>query len=202
MDVKPFLESGKIEEYCLGLLSTSQNDEVLLLAEKYPEIKAEVGRVEAALKKYAAVPVKSSMKQAFLDTLTRLNEVQAIDLNNPPRINRHSNYKLWNESLSGLQPDYAFGTTKTNLFFKDGQVQLCIAWMADQLMEEGHDDDNYHESFLILEGSCVCNLGGRFIHLDAGDFLDIPAATQHTIINTSKELGYVKAVIQRVKKMV
>ena len=48
--------------------------------------------------------------------------------------------------------------------------------------------------------TCECNIGGKMIYLQAGDYLEIPRFTQHTIRNTSAHpQHFVKALVQRRK---
>jgi quercetin dioxygenase-like cupin family protein len=77
--------------------------------------------------------------------------------------------------------------------------QLCVAWLQTDLIEEAHHQNEFQESFLILEGTCECDLGGKIIRLQPGGYLDIPFDTPHVIKVTTPENGFVKALIQRRK---
>ncbi len=118
MDVNPYIESGIIEEYCLGILSQSKSDEVVRLASEYPEIQLEIHRLEATLVQYARKPIRTAVKSRVMDTLSKLSREEAIDLSNPPMLHRHSDYTLWNASLENMEPDSMAGTTKTKVFFR------------------------------------------------------------------------------------
>ena len=133
MDVKPYIESGIIEEYCLGLLPQSQADEVAQLARAYPEILSEIQRIESTLLTYARSPMRSPMKGTILKTLSKLATEEAIDLANPPMLHRHSDFNLWNEALSGVESDDVVGNMKTTIFFKDESFQLCVVWMHGRI---------------------------------------------------------------------
>lgn len=50
---KAYIESGILELYVLGELSTQEQHEVEAMAAKYPEIKAEITAIELAMEKYA-----------------------------------------------------------------------------------------------------------------------------------------------------
>lgn len=49
MENKEYLESGILELYVYGLLSESENDEVMAMSNKNPEIKAEIISIEKAI---------------------------------------------------------------------------------------------------------------------------------------------------------
>lgn len=52
-EVKAYIESGILELYVLGQLSTQECNEVEAMANKYPEVKAELSAIELALESYA-----------------------------------------------------------------------------------------------------------------------------------------------------
>lgn len=65
MDLKSFLASGLIEAYVLGQCNAEERDTVERMAAQYPEVRAEITAVEAALEQYAqahAVPPPAWMK--------------------------------------------------------------------------------------------------------------------------------------------
>ena len=49
MENKEYIESGILELYVYGLLTESENDEVNAMANKNPEIKAEIISIEKAI---------------------------------------------------------------------------------------------------------------------------------------------------------
>jgi anti-sigma-K factor RskA len=52
MDLEKYLSSGVIEDYCLGVLSPEETQEVAKNAEQFPEIEEAIREVEEVLKKY------------------------------------------------------------------------------------------------------------------------------------------------------
>ncbi|MDX1939836.1 MAG: anti-sigma factor [Saprospiraceae bacterium] len=53
MDVQTYIESGVLELYVMQALPDAERKEVESLAAQYPEIQAEIERIEAALQQYA-----------------------------------------------------------------------------------------------------------------------------------------------------
>ena len=53
MNVIEYINSGMIEDYCLRVLKPFEMQEVVLIAERYQEIKEAIAISENVLKKYA-----------------------------------------------------------------------------------------------------------------------------------------------------
>ncbi len=196
-DIKKYLEPGILEDFCLGLLSDTQNEEISLAANISPELLQKIKEIEDSLIHFSTVETAPALKEKTLAVLDHLSAGESIDINNPRGIHRNSDLDEWNEAVRGLQPDNDFGALQVRFIKDTPEFQLCIAWLKNTLDENEHHPDEFTESFFILEGTCECNIGGQAIHLKAGDYLDIPFNTHHTIRPTSPGLGYVKALIQR-----
>jgi mannose-6-phosphate isomerase-like protein (cupin superfamily) len=194
---KAIIESRKLLEYSLGLLLAAENEDLhRLVAESY-EAKKEIHSLEADFQYTAEVPIRTALRKEILDKLAGLGLEEIFDLENPPLIHSHSDYQKWNEMVGALPPQDDFGLYQMTVIREVPDYFLSIAWLSGEVGEEGHDEEDFQESFLILEGSCECVIEGRVIRLVAGDYLDIPANTYHLMRCTSQELGYVKALLQR-----
>ncbi|MBA4853014.1 cupin domain-containing protein [Emticicia sp. BO119] len=196
-DVKNILESGIIDEFCLGLLPKEGINKVNDWAKEYPEIEQKIQETFTALGKYSFAKPSDVVKKKTFDFIRELSKEQQLSLEDKPKLSKYSDLNAWNELLKDHQPDQEFGIMKIKFLIDQPTHQLCLAWLEDELSETEHHEEEFHESFFILEGSCICNVGGKIIHLQAGDYLDIPENTIHTIKNTSINLPYVKALIQR-----
>jgi mannose-6-phosphate isomerase-like protein (cupin superfamily) len=190
--------SGIIEAYCLGLLSEEEAVALTLAAEKDFQLQLQIAETEQALRSYSNIDRASAMKNSILSSLSSIPVFTKIDIANPPLIDRNSDIADWNEAVAHIEPETDHGDIKTSFLVFTDELQLCVAWLSDRLEEDEHHEDDFEESFLILEGSCECNVGGNIFRLKAGDYLDIPFNTPHTITSTSPQ-GYVKAIIQRRK---
>ncbi|MFN3801897.1 MAG: anti-sigma factor, partial [Belliella pelovolcani] len=49
MDIQAYISSGKLELFVLGELSVREQEEVMKLAEQYPEIRKELDQIEEAM---------------------------------------------------------------------------------------------------------------------------------------------------------
>ncbi len=199
MNVPAYIESGIIEEFCLGLLPDNLAKEVVKFAGLYPEIQREIESVEATLSMYASTSPTPKRRQQMLDIFHQLALEEHIDVYNPPLIHSYSNIVRWQEAIAGLSPNVEYNGLKLHFLRNTKEIKLCIAWLQSELVEEGHSPEDFQESFLILEGTCQCDLGDRVVNLQPGDYLNIPSNMRHTIKVTSTPHGFLKALIQRRK---
>ena len=192
------MEPGKLEDYCLGLLPDAEATAITAAVKQDPLLLQRIVEIENSLVHFSAVHTEPSLKEKIIGSLDQRKLNSGMDLSNLPLIDRNSDAGDWNELLKGIEPDKDFGALKVRFLKEDTDFELCLAWLSDELSETEHHADEFAESFLILEGSCECNIGGQVFHLKVGDYLDIPYDTPHTIRSTST-LGHVKALIQRKK---
>lgn len=69
---KAYIESGILELYVLGELSTQEQHEVEAMAAKYPEVKAEITAIELAMEKYAmhnAIEPSAELESIILEKI-------------------------------------------------------------------------------------------------------------------------------------
>lgn len=194
-----YLDSGLLEDFCLGLLPEKEAMEIVEAADKFPLVKQRIEAIEEGLKSALQVAPSAHIKSNIFQLLDDSAPDETIDLSNPPAIDKYSNVAEWNKKVGSFKPAHDLGDIKVYPLQQTASNELYVAWVYDSLTEDGHDEEQFIESFLILEGSCECNLGGKMVYLQTGDYLEIPFKIKHTISCTSKELGYVKAILQRRK---
>ena len=192
-----YLDTGLLEEFCLGLLPENEAIEIVQASEKFPEVRERIESIEEGLKAALQMQPSQHLKSKILQQLDALASDSLPNLANPPLIHRYSDATKWNNVVSGLKPVHDFDGLKVHPILKTETIEMYVAWVYNSLEEQGHDENEFAESFLILEGSCECNIGGKIHYLKPGDYLEIPFHTKHTITSTSQGLGYVKAILQR-----
>lgn len=89
MNIQDYISSGIIESYLLGQLTDKERDELEALAEKHPEIKAEIEATELALINYAAKTPRAKLKQDILKKLD-LTEGKVVAMDRTK-----TNYAAW-----------------------------------------------------------------------------------------------------------
>lgn len=196
MDIKQYIASGILEEYCMGLLNNVDEEYVTRMSLVYPEIKDELIAIEFALENFAslnAITPVHDLKNKIFRTLGLETSFPALDVNNMPLTNSEANHLQWLDALKHLIPEepdtdfYAVPITR-----KPGVEQTLIVIKHD-VPEETHT--NVIESFFILKGQCMCTVGNQMHHLRPGDFLEIPLDVDHDIQMLSP---YVVGILQHV----
>ncbi|GAB3245972.1 hypothetical protein GCM10027347_00510 [Larkinella harenae] len=195
--VQDFIASGILNEYCLGLLLPEEIREVERMARLHPLVQRAIDQARQTAEKEERAPkiLDPELKNRVLDALDQLGEPPVFDLQNLPLINVYSDNTQWQRTIADLQPASDFRNLYAHPLRNDGGVEQFILWVRQEVKPEEHHHER--ESFLILEGQCECQIGEETVQLSAGDFVDIPLETKHTVRVLSAEP--VKAIIQRVK---
>jgi mannose-6-phosphate isomerase-like protein (cupin superfamily) len=194
MQIQNFIQSGILEEYCLGLLSSEEQAFVIQMSMLYPEIKEELTQIELIMEKAAlklAVKPNPELKQTIFNSLTYAAVTNSIYLNNLPDIDSDTNYQDWLEVLAHLIPVEPLGDISFQLLRQDNRVTQTLVISRIDVPEEMHKD--VIESFLILKGECECTVGDDVVSLGPGGFIEIPLFKDHDVKIISP---YVVAVLQ------
>lgn len=166
-----------------------------------------IHETESALNLFAksqAVFPRAELKNTILNKINLLNKKRkdtgVIDINNPPLISEESNHYDWLMATKEMKPPVDFKDLHLEPIITNEKVEMFVAWVAEMVPEEVHDD--MLESFLILEGSCTCHITNpngqlRIIHMQAGDFITMNVGEVHDIQITSK--NPTKAILQWLK---
>ena len=196
MDIKYYLESGIIEDYCLEVLSESESKEVFQLSTQFPEIKNAILEYQNTLEKFAKAQSQQpplELKNKLLSLVDNLLLEESISIENPPLISKYSNSKLWLDFAKPLLPAEASDDIHLKVLQEDSNVFLTIIWTKTDILSEVHE--NEQESFLILEGECECFVGDKRYVLGPGDYFEVPMFTSHNVnLLTPKVL----AILQRI----
>jgi mannose-6-phosphate isomerase-like protein (cupin superfamily) len=198
-ELENIAQDGIIEAYCMGTLSDAEAEKISILATKYPEVQLEIDKTIATLISIKSNHLDPSLKNKILNRIEELIEPTIIDIYTPPPINKYSDAIAWRNSISHINKPVIEDGVGVHSIIDRSDFQLSIVWLYESLTEEGHDQTDFTESFLILEGSCECDFDGKIYQFTAGDFFDIPDNTNHTIKNISTNTPYVKGIVQRRK---
>ena len=178
MDIKEYIESGVLEEYCLGLLDEEAKSFLIQMAMLYPEIKDELIATELAIEKLSfagALEPNHGIKQRILDTLGFGED----KFDHFPTVTQDADYKTWLKNLAHLIPSEPSEDFFCEVIRKDERIQQMLVVTKSDVPEEDHND--YLESFFILKGHCECTVGDKTVNLFAGDYLEIPLHVKHDI---------------------
>lgn len=197
MDVSAYIDSGILQDYCLGLLSDGERAAVDEVCVQYPDVRMELAAVQHAMNVYAEAfrqAPHEALKNQIWQVLENINTEEKKSIDNLPLLNKFSDYRNWLDMVKPLLPE----KLETPLFLKvirhDDAVWQCVIWANTDYPDEVHED--VKECFMVLEGECECHIGDRVVRLTAGQYLDIPLHMHHDVRVISPE---VLAVVQRQK---
>jgi len=197
MNIKEYIDSGVIEDYCLGALDAAGMQSVAQNAALYVEVRDEIEAYETALAKYAtefSTGKKQQLKQSLFSAIDNLESELHITADNIPLINKYSDAASWLRFVKPLLPAALEAPFLIHDLPDKGDAARFIVWSHGGIPDETHT--HAQETFLILEGRCRCFIGDEVVELGAGDFLSIPLHVPHNVEILD---GPVMAVIQRVK---
>jgi len=181
MDVRKYIESGVLEDYCMGLLNEQDQAYLIEMTMLYPEVKTELTVVEQALENLAvlnAVDPHPAVKQRVIESLD-FDNTGTLSLDDLPIIDHATNPQPWLNALGHLIPGEPSEDFTCLVIREDEIVRQMLVVSKIDVPEEDHDD--FLESFFILKGRCECTIGEDFYVLGAGDFIEIPLYTRHDI---------------------
>ncbi|SEJ64854.1 Anti-sigma-K factor rskA [Dyadobacter koreensis] len=115
MNIQAYIESGILEEYVLGTVSSQEKQEVECMSHIYPEIKEELMRTESALEQYALkhqTPPPASLKETLFaqmnfDEVTEEPESAELTSAEPTLVQADDNIKklpVENDLIAETQP--------------------------------------------------------------------------------------------------
>ncbi len=181
MNLQDYINSGILEQYCLGLLDSEEANQVISYCLQYPELREELNSIQAAIEKMATEKALDPPPQLKDKILGRLGFVgnEVLDINNLPPTDAYSNYLSWLQAVEHLLPTEPFEGLNIQLLQQTDKIAQMLVVAKVNVPDESHD--NYAESFFILDGKCSCTIDGAEVFLSAGDFLEIPLYAEHDI---------------------
>jgi anti-sigma-K factor RskA len=122
-DIKAYIETGILELYVLGDTSQDERLQVEEMAEKYPEIKAEIADIERSLEAYAlanAIQPQDSLRDRVLNSL----------VTNLANDTTFSKARTHDDNEDVKDNVVAFTSAKTNNFYKYAFAASMLALIA------------------------------------------------------------------------
>jgi mannose-6-phosphate isomerase-like protein (cupin superfamily) len=181
MDIKAYINSGNLEQYCLNPADEKLRQEVAELCLAYPEIKQELAEIELALERLAqshAITPDARLKNRVLAALNFFDN-EKLDLDHLPPTSKYSNYTEWLNAVEHLLPQEPFEDFFMHVLQQDEHIAQMLVVTKLDVPEEIHETEI--ESFFILKGKCACTVGNEVFTLNPGDHLEIPLHVTHDI---------------------
>ena len=194
MDVQKYIESGVLEQYCLGNLNEADQAYLIQMTMLYPEVKAELTAVELAFEDISdltAVEPARNMKQDILAAIGFTGENAPLNIDDLPVLRHSTDPGPWLRAFAHLIPDEPTENLTVNVIRDDAIVQQMLMTGNTDVPEEEHGE--FYESLFVLKGRCECMIGDELFALGAGDFIEIPLNVKHDIKLVTP---YVTAVLQ------
>jgi mannose-6-phosphate isomerase-like protein (cupin superfamily) len=198
MDVKKYISSGIIEDYCLGLLSEDESNAIMKQAQMHPEVQKAIDDFIESLGEYAlnaTVNPPAQVKENVLKLIGNLGLEEEKNIQHLPMLNKYSDHKNWLHIVEPVLPSSLDKKMFVHEIRNDEKVSQTVIWTHVDYPDEVHED--VQECFIILRGKCRCYIENHVVELEAGGFLEIPMYAHHNV----EVLGNdpVLAVVQRVK---
>ncbi|MFC4210883.1 cupin domain-containing protein [Pedobacter lithocola] len=190
------LESGLLELYVLNLLEGDELSQVENLRLTSSAVRDEINKIELFFEQDAlqhSVSVSTEIDAQMLKLFNQLNSKTDLDISNLPLIDEDTNYQNWLSLIENLIPRNGVDGTFTHLLTANDKVMQMLVVSEIDIKEEIHE--NELESFLILEGTCICTIDNSDFNMAAGDYMSIPLHKSHTVKITSPS---VTAILQHI----
>lgn len=192
-NVKEYLAKGIIEEYCLGLTSDHDTQQLMQYCDTYPEIKNHLIHTQKAMELFSKSYQRKSADESHL--IIRNSIIENLKLENlslssenetlPKFINisRHTDIEKLESIIKDLNPPVEYDNIYVKPLFISTEKELVLMWGKKMAPDEVHPHIN--ESFLVLEGTMDCVVEGEVFQMKRGDFMRIPPNASHHVIITS-----------------
>jgi mannose-6-phosphate isomerase-like protein (cupin superfamily) len=191
MDVQKYIESGVLEQYCLGLLDEGEQAYLIQMTMLYPEIKAELNATELAFEELSAIGAVEPPNNLKQNILAVIELGAELNINDLPVLSQSADPGPWLKAFAHLIPDEPTEDLTVNVIRHDAVVQQMLMTGNTDVPEEEHGE--FYESLFVLKGRCECTVGDELFTLGAGDFIEIPLNVKHDIKLLTP---YVTAVLQ------
>ncbi len=196
MDISTYIESGILQDYCLGVLTGAEKESVEDICRQHPEVLEALTQLQVAFETLVTdrpVWAKSAMKSRIWDTINNVNIEEQQDPARLPTINKYSDHYNWLGIVGNLLPKQFRPGRFCKVIRDDGGVIQLLVKSSTDFEEEMHGD--LRESFIVLEGECECTIGNSVISLKPGGYIEIPLHVAH---NVKLLTPTITAIIQRV----
>ena len=180
MDIQQYIESGILEEYCLGHLNEANQAYLIQMTMLYPEIKKELTAVELAFENLAALTAAEPADHVKHNVLAALGFAgNELNINELPVIRTGTDPEPWLKAFAHLIPEEPTEDFVLNVIRHDEIVQQMLITGNTDVPEEEHGE--FLEGLFVLKGRCECTIGDELFALGAGDFIEIPLHVKHDI---------------------
>jgi len=190
MELEEIKNSGILELYVLGDLSSEEIAELDQAFSNNLELKKEMFEIERAFEAYAQLnardvdPTGRAMLGTTIKFVERIANGELPTI--PPSLSSESkivDFKEWLDRDDLKEPESEDSMT-AHIISATPERKTLIVWLKHGAPPEIHTHET--EKFLIVEGTCDITIGNNVHSFKAGDFLEIPLFTSHHVKVTSR----------------
>lgn len=196
-NIEEYLNSGIIEEFCLGLAKPQEAEEVLKLANEHPEValylKETQERFSTFHKKFhKSAPLRNLdiIKKSITENKKWKEAVLLGEekmLGKYIEISQHTDIELVKKLIKSIFPPEEYDNVFAKPLYVGKGKELFLFFVKEIVpLEEHHKLD---ESFLMLAGTVDCYIDDQIFKMAEGDFMRIPIHSKHKVIVTSSTPG-------------
>lgn len=195
-NLKAYLDSGIIEQYCLGMTSAEEMVEVEKLALEYPAIAEAIKANQKGLAGFLKAFQKKAnphSRQIIKQSIAENRQWEDAHLNEDHQLQTYLDISRYTDPVlvealvkdipAPALADYDNVYVKT-LFSGEGK-ELGLFWVKERVPAEEHPE--IEECFILLEGTADCYIDNQVFKMTKGDFMRIPPSSHHRVIVTSPQ---------------
>ena len=192
------IDQATLEQYVLGGLSLREIRQIQAMVVTDPELRDRVEELQEAVAGMAydeAVPPPTPLRDSVLSAMEEALEQDRAS-HSIPMLNSASmreDFAEWLNDPVNIRPTDALDFHLVELEMAEDR-QTGLVWVKEGYPAEVHSD--CVERILIIEGTCIVDVGGEQFSLSPGDVFTVPMHVEHSVRVTSA--GWCKAIIQRV----
>src|SRR6266700_1523861 len=107
MNLSEYIESGVLQEYCLGLLTDKEKSAVEENCRQYPAIKSELEAFQSSLQDYVSdfnMHPPAGLQSRIWTSLENINLEERGDIHDLPYLDKYTDYKKWLKIVRPMLP--------------------------------------------------------------------------------------------------
>lgn len=89
-------------------------------------------------------------------------------------------------ALNSYFPEVEFDNIHVKKIASDSLQSCFIIWIKKGV--KGHFHQEHSENLVIIEGSAIMTLDNKELEIKAGDFINIPKGTKHSVLEVLSEV--------------
>lgn len=205
MDIKRYIESGLLEQYVLGLTSIEESVEVEEYAERYPEVRTKIKRLQSCMNHYAnahAINPPQKLKKKILSKIDGMDECKMLSIEHKKQKGAHaviaqpSFFARYSSMISGLAAIMIIGFAAFSfmMYQKQNEANQKITILSDKMnqLQTDHTSLTAQNKELLAQYEMLKDVSTRQVHLRGMDL--VPQALAVVYYNPEHKNAFLNIV--------